>query len=172
MQVRDATADDVVTVAKLGTAAFNDAYGGTAPEEDLQKHLQAYFSAESVALEIQDPTICYLVAMDGETCLGFLKLRDGEKPPLVKAKTALEIQQLYIGVDQQRKGVGYVLIEAASARANKNNVAGLWLSVWHDADWAVNFYEKCGFVALGTYPFWLGSTCFLDKLMWLALEAD
>ena len=57
----------------------------------------------------------------------------------------------------------------AVAAAREQGRAGLWLSVWQDADWATSFYEAYGFRRAGTAEFRLGRTRFEDDLMWLDL---
>ena len=57
------------------------------------------------------------------------------------------------------------------ALAGELGFAGTWLSVWEDADWAVRFYRKRGFVAFATHTFTVGQTDFTDDLMWRALDA-
>ena len=69
----------------------------------------------------------------------------------------------------QRKGIGRALMDWAVATAREQGRAGLWLSVWQDADWATAFYQRYGFRQVGTAEFWLGRTRFEDDLMWLDL---
>jgi len=69
-----------------------------------------------------------------------------------------------------RKGVGRALMDRAVAAAREQGCAGLWLSVWQDADWATAFYEAYGFRTTGTAEFRLGRTCYEDYLMWLPLD--
>jgi ribosomal protein S18 acetylase RimI-like enzyme len=61
-------------------------------------------------------------------------------------------------------------MDRAVATARQEGHAGLWLSVWQDADWATGFYEAYGFRRAGTAEFHLGHSRFTDHLMWLALE--
>jgi len=61
-------------------------------------------------------------------------------------------------------------MDRAAAAAREQGCAGLWLSVWKDADWATAFYEAYGFRTTGTTEFRLGRTCYEDYLMWLPLD--
>jgi ribosomal protein S18 acetylase RimI-like enzyme len=88
----------------------------------------------------------------------------------VPAAEALEVQQLYVDTELQRKGVGRMLMDRAVAAARREGYKGVWLSVWQDADWATGFYEAYGFQRVGTAEFWLGQSKFMDYLMWFSLE--
>jgi len=62
-------------------------------------------------------------------------------------------------------------MDSAVAVAKEKDAAGLWLSVWQDAEWATAFYDAYGFRRVGTADFQLGQSCFTDYLMWLALDS-
>ena len=85
------------------------------------------------------------------------------------ATTAVEVQQLYVDTGFQRRGVGHTLMHEAVQAARDLAVAGIWLSVWTEADWATAFYEKFGFRSLGEVDFWLADTHYVDYLMWYEL---
>ena len=87
----------------------------------------------------------------------------------LSSANAVEVQHLYVDADRQRKGVGRALMDRAVETARLEGGAGLWLSVWQDADWATGFYEAYGFRKVGVADFWLGRTRFLDYLMWFEL---
>jgi ribosomal protein S18 acetylase RimI-like enzyme len=101
---------------------------------------------------------------------GFLKLRHGAIPSQVPLANGIEVQQLYVAPDQQRKGVGRLLSDRSVAVAQEQGADGLWLSVWQEADWAVNFYRAYGYRTVGTADFWLGKSHFTDFLMCLPLD--
>ena len=106
---------------------------------------------------------------DGEMA-GLVKMREGDAPELIPASPVIEVQQLYVSTDHQRKGVGEFLIDVVKQRCEAEGFAGIWLSVWTEAHWAVPFYEKVGFRPLGEIPFSLAETEFVDYLMWLRVE--
>ena len=165
--VRIATADDVGTLAAIGSASFEGAYGGTATADDLLAHLDEFFGAAAVAKEIRAAGTVYLIASAAGQPAGFAKIRDSETPAAVPARAVLELQQVYVSPDAQRGGVGGHLIRAASDYAKQLSAEGLWLSVWEEADWAINAYKKHGFVVVGEAEFRLGTTHYSDLLMWL-----
>ena len=163
--IRRATADDAAALAAIGTASFRDAYGGTAPVEDVESHLETHFGIGAVQRELQAASLYLLACLDGEPA-AFAKLRDGPPSLDLPVRRALELQQVYVLPAHQRAGLGGRLIEAAAGHAREAGADGLWLSVWEDAPWAVNAYRKHGFDVAGTVDFRLGNTVYRDYLMW------
>ena len=167
LKIRLATESDVPELSAIGSRVFWDAYGGTAPGDDIAQHVESFFSESAVAAEILRTDITYFMATDGERCAGMVKMRSGDVPKLIQARSAVEVQQLYVAMDYQRKGVGELLLDAVVAETRARGVDGIWLSVWTDADWATKFYRKYGFTAQAEIPFMLAETKFIDYLMWL-----
>ena len=167
LDVRVAGPDDIAVLAALGSAVFWDAYGGTAPDADIARHVDCYFGEDSVAAELTRNDVTYFMAVEGERCAGLVKIRDGDVPALVSADSAAEVQQLYVSTDFQRRGIGALLMDHAVAVTRDRNIAGIWLSVWTQADWATGFYLNYGFKSLGEIPFRLADTDYIDHLMWL-----
>lgn len=166
----DAVAADAEQLSAAGRRLFVQAYGDYSRPDDLEMHVEEYFGRDSVASELQIPEVSYTIAFDADAIAGFIKIRRGPAPAAVPAADAIEVQQLYVDAERQRKGVGRALMDRAVAIARQEGRAGLWLSVWQDADWATGFYEAYGFGTVGTAEFWLGRSRFIDFLMWLALD--
>jgi len=166
----DASVADAEALAAAGERLFVQAYGKYSRPDDLQLHVEEYFGRENVSAELQKRAVNYTIAYDDDAIAGFIKISRGTTPDSIPAAAAIEVQQLYVDADRQRKGVGRMLMDRAVAIARQEGHAGLWLSVWQDADWATGFYEAYGFRRAGTADFRLGKSLFTDHLMWLALE--
>jgi len=165
-----AGAADADALSEAGARLFVQAYGSYSAADDLAAHVREYFGRDRVAAELQKPDVRYTIARDGDAIAGFVKIRRGAPPDTVPAGYAIEVQQLYVDAAWHRKGVGRALMDRAVAAAREQGCAGLWLSVWQDADWATAFYEAYGFRTTGTAEFRLGRTCYEDYLMWLPLD--
>ncbi|MDJ0939635.1 MAG: N-acetyltransferase [Woeseiaceae bacterium] len=170
MVLRDARRDDVAAMSRLASGAFVDAYGDSSPEDDLRTHVETYFGESAIASELDSAGVRYLLASAPEGLAGLVKLRNSKVPELVPATAAVEVQQLYVGTDFQRRGVGHTLMGGAVQAARDLAVAGIWLSVWKEADWATSFYRKFGFRSLGEIDFWLADTHYVDYLMWYEFD--
>lgn len=170
LKIRLATAADAPELSAVGSRVFRDAYGGTAPDDDIADHVGAFFSESVVRAEISRADVTYFMATEDDHCAGLVKMRDSDVPALVFADSAVEVQQLYVSMDFQRRGVGALLLDAVVAATRLRGIDGIWLSVWTEADWAVTFYVKYGFETRGEVTFSLAATDFIDHLMWLPVE--
>lgn len=166
INIREAGIDDVDTLSAIGHASFRKAYENWSHPDDLVAHLDAFFSVEAIQKEMQLPGHNYLIAVNQDTAAGFVKIRESARPDEVPATRALELHQVYVMPEQQRFGIGGLLIEAAADYARDKAADGIWLSVWEKAPWAVNCYRKYGFEEVGKTDFQLGRTVYTDLLMW------
>jgi ribosomal protein S18 acetylase RimI-like enzyme len=170
LDIRRATKFDVLELSTLSSQVFLSTYGGTAPVQDIASHVESYFSEAIVGTEILRDDVSYLMAVDGQRCAGMLKIREGDLPDVLRGQSVVEVQQLYVSPDFQRRGVGGLLLDAAVAETRERGMGGIWLSVWADADWAMNFYTRYGFISLAEIPFMMADTEFVDHVMWLPVS--
>jgi ribosomal protein S18 acetylase RimI-like enzyme len=170
LRLVDARVADADALSAAGQRLFTQAYGPHSEPADLAVHVERYFGHDSVKAELQEPDVSYTMAFDDDAIAGFLKLRRGPSPEAIPATDAVEVQQLYVDAKRQRRGVGRALVDRAVSVVLEEGRAGLWLSVWQDADWATAFYETYGFRAVGTADFWLGRTRYIDFLMWIGVD--
>lgn len=162
--------DEAAELSAVGQASFTAAYGKWSKPDDLRAHLDEFFSEAAVRNAIDEPGCHYLLASNGDTVAGFLKMCDSKVPKEVPVRRAFELSQVYVLPDQQRFGIGGQLLQAAARFAAERAADGLWLTVWEDAPWAVNAYRKYGFEQVGMIDFKLGRAIFNDLLMWLPVK--
>ncbi len=168
--VRETSLEDVGVLAHIGSSSFREAYQDHSNPNDLEAHINTYFTAAAVRNEIEQHGRRYLLAIvDGEPA-GLAKIRKAACPVPGGDANAVELQQLYVLATMQRHGLGRRLIADVFAFARENAAIGVWLSAWEFADWATNFYERNGFATIGKVDFKLGSTTYTDLLMWRQLE--
>lgn len=168
--ISEGIADQAAALAETGQRLFVQTYGNISGAEDLAAHLEDYFSLRVVAAELDNPDVRYFLARDDEDVAGYLKIRRGDVPDAVPASGAVEVQQLYVDADHQRKGIGRLLMDQAVSVAREEALDGVWLSVWEEADWAIHFYQAYGFHTVGTTDFWLGKSHYKDYLMWFPIQ--
>ncbi len=169
IEIRICGRDDVPLLSAVGGRVFKETYTAFSDPVDLAAHVDEKFSERAIAREISRSTVRYFMAEVSETCAGLMKLCRTPAPDLLAGKNVFEVQQLYVSTDFQRRGVGRLLLDTAAAHARSKGAEGLFLSVWSEADWALSFYRKHGFHTMGTVPFQLGETAYVDFLMWLPL---
>ena len=170
IEIRAGADADIEALAEPGRTLFTAAYGNISGSDDLAAHVDDYFSVAAVASEMRREGVQYGLAMDGDDIAGFLKTRRSVVPNQVPLVNGIEVQQLYVAPDQQRKGIGRILTDRAVSIAREQGADGLWLSVWQEADWAVNFYRAYGYRTVGTAVFRLGKSRYTDFLMCLTFD--
>jgi ribosomal protein S18 acetylase RimI-like enzyme len=170
ISVREAGIEDVDVLASIGSSSFRDAYQDHSDSNDLESHIDKYFTATAVRNEIEQQRGCYLLAsVDGESA-GIAKFRRAACPVAGGNANAIELQQLYVLATMQRHGLGRRLLNDVVAFAQENATEGVWLSAWEFADWATSFYKRNGFTVIGKVDFKLGTMTHTDFLMWRPLE--
>jgi ribosomal protein S18 acetylase RimI-like enzyme len=170
ISVREASIEDVDVLAHIGASSFREAYEDHSEANDLENHIEKYFTVAAVRNEIEQHGRRYRLAFVDGAPAGLAKIRKAACPVPGGDANAVELQQLYVLATMQRHGLGRRLMADVVAFAEKNAAAGVWLSAWENADWATRFYERNGFAAIGKVDFKLGTTTHTDLLMWRPLE--
>lgn len=166
ISIRETSTDDVDVLAHVGSSSFCDAYEDHSNPEDLESHINDYFTVAAVASEFARGKSSYFLAVvDGEAA-GMAKVRRAACPLPGGDDNAVELQQLYVLPTMQGHGLGRQLVDTVVAFAKSNDAQGVWLSAWEFADWATRFYERNGFAAIGKVKFNMGATTYTDLLMW------
>ena len=153
------TEADAAELAALGARLFTETYAEHNTPEDLRAHLAAVYDPARVAGELRDADARWWIARDADGAgVGYAWIRRGRPaPPGVVASAPVELARIYVARAWQGRGVAAALMAAAvdAARGWRGDV--LWLTVWERAPWAIRFYGKSGFAAVGTTSFLVGA---------------
>jgi GNAT superfamily N-acetyltransferase len=165
--VRRAAREDAQLLAELGARLFVEAYGPTHPEPELSRYLARAFAVDDVRDAITDPGVTMFVAQDdAERPMGYAFLRKTSEPPDgVTTYNSYEIVRFYVEAAAQGRGVGRALMENCFQEARCRGADTIWLQVWKEAPWAVRFYDRMGFVAVGSALFYFGAQIGDDQIM-------
>jgi len=68
-------------------------------------------------------------------------------------------------LQRRGRGVGAALMEECFEESRRRGADTVWLQVWKQAPWAVGFYERMGFTAVGSAPFYFGDQIGDDHIM-------
>lgn len=157
LTLRQATADDAARYARVSRETFLDSYGAMSDPAMMAVHLHRNFSEAIQRAELSDATNTVLVAQEpAGAWAGFVALRRGEVPACVRADKPLQLQRIYVVRGWHGRGAGAFLLDAALRAARAGGHDALWLQVWERNARARRFYEKHGFVAVGTHPYRFG----------------
>jgi tRNA (guanine37-N1)-methyltransferase len=166
--IRPCTPIDADRVAALGARLFTQAYGPTHPEPELSRYLARTFDPTTVAEQLRDPTVRFLVVEDVDGVpVGYAHMREtiGPPPHGVVGERAAEIVRFYVDAAWHGAGVAQALMAACEREARAMGVAALWLSVWQEALRPQAFYRRAGFEIVGTTTFAFGERLDADYVM-------
>ena len=179
-RIRIAGAEDAEHLASIGARLFVQTYTASHNAEDIGDYTRASFSPARQRIELDDSRCRYLIveradrgranqqeAADntGSEPAGYALLRLGPAPPGVPGEYPVEIARLYLDRAWHGQGVASLLMARCLAEARAWNGDSVWLSVWEHNNRAIRFYERWGFVTVGSQPFRFGSIDEMDPIM-------
>jgi ribosomal protein S18 acetylase RimI-like enzyme len=165
--IRRCTVDDAGTMASLAARLFTETYGPTHPEPELSRYLAQSFAVEAIREAIAKDGVTMLIVEEPRgNAIAYAYMRPSAEPPSgVTGDRALEIVRFYVDGAYQGRGIGAALMNECFDDARNRGADVVWLQVWKEAPWAVGFYERMGFCAVGSAPFYFGDQIGDDHIM-------
>lgn len=155
LQVRAASQGDAGRLAVLATQIWLHTYCTNGINSEVAQYVLSELTVDRFSDRIKQPDTRILLAEREEWLVGFATVRFGASCPS-SAKSAVELQTLYVQEHFIGQGIGKLLLEAAEAEARKQSAAPLWLSVNAQNARAIAFYDRQGYSKVGTTWFVLG----------------
>jgi ribosomal protein S18 acetylase RimI-like enzyme len=156
--LRLATEDDAAALSALAAETFPLACPpGTSPEA-IAEHIERHLSERRFTDYLADGSREIWVADNfaGYTMLVFSEPSDPDVTAALTAHPTVELSKCYTRAAHHGRGTATALIAASVAAATKRGAAGMWLGVNRYNGRANAFYEKNGFVVVGTKTFFVG----------------
>lgn len=169
VMIRRAQASDNVLLAELGARTFYDTFAADNSPEDIADYLAKTYGPVQQAAELADGSMVILIAeIDGEA-VGFAMLQMEASEEGITGARPMELKRLYARQGWIGRGIGAALMRASLDEAQQRGHDTLWLGVWERNARARAFYEKWGFVEVGTHVFIVGGDPQTDVLLQRAL---
>ena len=165
LQIKVACTKDAVVLSRLGRKTFIETYAQFNTPKNLQKYLKANFSKKSINEQLEDNRNFFLIARQNNEDVGYVKLKENNKPFHDKSINAVEMERIYVLKEFQGAGIGKNLLDKCLAFAKLRKYPVMWLGVWEKNLKAIKFYQKQGFVVFGSHLFDLGDEQQSDYLM-------
>lgn len=157
VSIRVADGRDAAELADLGRRTFHKTFAADNTPEDMAADSAGAFAVGTIAAELAEPGAVYLVAEASQKAIGFARLAYEPPPACVTGPAPVRLVKLYGSADAIGTGVGAALMRAVVAWAGESGHKSLWLGVWEHNRRARAFYERWGFVPVGTEVFRLGT---------------
>ncbi len=161
MLIRQAATDDAALLHEIAAATFPLACPPDTLPESIEAFISANLSVDAFARYLADPERdLFLGTIDG-TPSGYTMVVHGEPSDAdVAASVALrptaELSKCYALREAHGTGLAAALVDSSADAARARGAQSLWLGVNQQNVRAKRFYEKCGFLVVGTKKFRVG----------------
>ena len=160
MEIRRAGPEDAPTASAVAAATFRLACPPEISEESVAQFIEDVLSEKRFDDYLADPSRVVLLAEDGAaigyTMLVFGEPYDADVRAVVHHASTVELSKIYVLPDRHGGSVARPLMEASLQVARDAGADGIWLGVNQQNVRAQRFYEKSGFLRVGTKRFWVG----------------
>jgi ribosomal protein S18 acetylase RimI-like enzyme len=165
LELRCAVDADLEALTQLARSSFIATFAAVNTPEDMKSYLQQAFANEVMRVEFADSNNSYIVAEIKGELAGYAKLRRDSHEPCITAERHIELERLYTATELIGRGVGAMLMQKSLEMARAERCEVLWLGVWENNTGAIRFYQREGFVDVGSHAFMLGSDRQVDRIM-------
>ena len=169
--IRRADATDAARVAAFAARTFLDTFGHDNSVEDMSLYLESAYSLDRQTAELSSPDMLTLLAeRDGATIAFAMVRRNGPMPTCVTVPDPVELWRFYVDRPWHGHGVAMALMDASIDAARLLGGRSIWLGVWEQNARAIAFYQKHGFVDVGSHQFMVGSDRQTDRVLVRSIE--
>ncbi len=156
---------DVDTLLLLSKKTFYDAFEHLNNPDDFEAYTSKAFTREQLLSEIENPDSDFYFAVIDNEPVGYIKLNYRDAQAEFQEADGVELSRIYILASQQGKKIGNHLLDFLINKAIEDKMSYVWLGVWEHNHAAQRFYERNGFVKVGSHQFVVGKDVQTDFLM-------
>jgi GNAT superfamily N-acetyltransferase len=160
-EIRRAVVGDEYTLHELALATFALATTKGTAQSDIDAFIAQHLSAQRFASYLADPQrALFLASVDGEpsgyTMLVFGEPYDADVARAIESRPTVELSKVYARAEAHGTGLAAEMLRVTLEHARASGAASVWLGVNRHNPRANAFYEKNGFVVVGTKQFHIG----------------
>ena len=163
--IRPATVSDAAALSAFGREQFARTFAPENEAANLDAYLGAHFGESVQRGELADSRVHVLVAeVDGAWAGYTMASTRGEVPVCVVGVLPWQIERFYVDKAWHGQGLADALMDATLEAIARANAQVVWLAVWEHNVRAMRFYERCGFVDVGSTSFLMGADRQTDRV--------
>ena len=163
--IRVAEPGDTVLLADLAARAFTGAFSKVNTPQDMATYLVDSFSPQKLAAELALPGSLFLILEADLEPVGYARLLAGSSETCITGARRVELVRFYLLQAWTGQRLGDLLMQACIDQARGGGADVIWLGVWQENSRAIAFYQRWGFVEVGTQTFLLGQDIQSDYIM-------
>ena len=169
--LRECTPADAPTLAIIAAATLLESFAGLVPGDALLAHCDKNHVPAAYISHFEKPnTRAWLAAVSpGAAPIGYAMLTAPDFPTGLLQPGDLELRRIYLFSKFHGSGAGRSMMDLVIASARQQQAKRLLLGVHPDNLRAIAFYQKNGFVQIGTRTFQVGASAFEDPVFALTL---
>ena len=152
LAIRPWQQDDLPIVREVIWKSWEATYAAFVPEADLKGYWSVHYSLQGIEKMFHDSAVDGFVAESGGRIVGCLRTRFDE------IKQMFYVVSLYLLPEEQRKGIGKLLMAEADKCATTYGLSEIWVAVMVQNQVARRWYEHLGFRFIREEPFFIGRT--------------
>ncbi|MFT3800997.1 MAG: GNAT family N-acetyltransferase [Burkholderiaceae bacterium] len=146
---------DADLLSVLATQVWLHTYATNGVTGEMARYLLSEHSPARYLALLRERSACIIVAEGDGGVIGFAVVKFGVQCS-TGAKSAAELQTLYVQEHFIGRGIGKALLQASESRAREQSNSALWLTVNVENARAIAFYAHMGYSRIGTTHFILG----------------
>ncbi len=166
------TPNDIDQLISIGTETYFETFAAMNQPEIMADYLEAAFNHERIEAELLNPDSLFLFIFLGEQLAGYLKTNTGLAQTDLREPFGLEIERIYVRQQFQHQGLGKAMIAKGIEIARRQGKTYVWLGVWEHNSAAIAFYQRMGFIQIGTHDFIMGTDRQTDYIMKMELDPE
>jgi len=145
-------------LVQMAIPSFLDAHAHSAPKEEIDRFLSIHYSLKAFENELTNPELVYhLVFVDSELA-GFSKIILNKDHLATSSKNTTKLDRIYISKNWYGRGLAQQLLRFIIDYSKQRDQQGMWLFTWIENHRAIGFYQKEGFMIVGSHDFKVSET--------------
>lgn len=163
IDIRIASIDDAVDIARLGKKTFDESYGEFFKNRNnVVEYLEEAFLIEKIKNSIAKPENIYWIVENttNSTLIGYAKLKLKSPSEFIEDQNACKLQRIYLLQGYDGRGIGSRLHNYILQKAIDLKYSYLWLSNLKMKERATSFYKNKGYSIAGEHNFMIGDETF------------
>ncbi|WP_130807634.1 GNAT family N-acetyltransferase [Senegalia massiliensis] len=165
IEIRKCSIEDSHKLQEISYETFKETFENQNSEENINNYLDSAFNLEQLKKELLNSCSQFFFIYLNTKLVGYLKLNVNNAQTEDMGYEYLEIERIYIKREYQNNGLGKHLLNKAIDIAINDNKKKIWLGVWEKNKNAIDFYNKMGFVQIGSHSFYMGDEKQTDFIM-------
>lgn len=165
IELRRCTVEDAGTLRDLSIITYHETFAHKNTTENMDAYLRTAYDIRRLRRELADSNSEFYFLYVDDSLAGYLKLNETPSQSDINDPESLEVQRIYVCGKFQGMGLGRYLLNTALQTAADRNKKYVWLGAWENNEKALRFYDRMGFRAVGTHPFYMGDDKQTDYIM-------